>query len=193
MFENKTIHIGSEETNDVTIDSLAVAPVHAAVAIHDGVSTIKQLNNDFPLIVNGQKIQQCNLQDNDMITLGKHDIVYHSTEAVIEPTESVLDNAVNHLNHEIESDLHIPVAGLQIMNGQNIGKLLSLKKAMTRLGNNGSGVVVIAKRKDGYFVSALENSERITVNNKPLNNDSLKLNHNDVLVINNTSLQFFLS
>ncbi|MDD5412549.1 MAG: FHA domain-containing protein, partial [Methylobacter sp.] len=67
------------------------------------------------------------------------------------------------------------------------------KKAMTRLGNNGSGVIVISKRNEGYFVSALENIGTITVNNEPLNDQSLKLNNNDILVIDNTSLQFFLT
>lgn len=64
---------------------------------------------------------------------------------------------------------------------------------MTRLGHDGNGVIAIAKRKEGYFVSVLEHSGTITVNNEPLNDKSLKLNTNDVLVIDNTSLQFFLN
>jgi hypothetical protein len=64
---------------------------------------------------------------------------------------------------------------------------------MTRLGHDGNGIIVISKRREGYFVSVLENSGTITVNNEPLNDKSLKLNTNDVLVIDNTSLQFFLN
>jgi len=79
------------------------------------------------------------------------------------------------------------------MDGENIGKILSLKKAMTRLGQSGSGVILISKRKEGYFLSVLENTGNITLNNVLLNDGTVKLKHNDVLVINNTSLQFFLN
>jgi hypothetical protein len=62
---------------------------------------------------------------------------------------------------------------------------------MTRLGQSGSGVIVISKRKDGYFVSVLENIGNILLNNMLLNDSTVKLNDKDVLVINDTSLQFF--
>lgn len=191
LFENGIVHIGRDETNDLTIDSLAVAPAHAVIVIRDADYTIKQLNDEFPLIINGEKIKTCNLNNNDTISLGKHDIVFNTTESVL---NSLIDEDVKSLNQEIGGRLqHNSVANLQIMNGNNIGKILQLKNSMTRLGHNGNGVIVISKRKDGYFVSVLENSGIITVNNEPLNDKSLKLNTNDVLVIDNTSLQFFLN
>lgn len=64
---------------------------------------------------------------------------------------------------------------------------------MTQLGHSGNGVIAISRRKDGYFVSVLENSSIITVNNEPLNDKLLKLNTNDVLVVDTTYLQFFLN
>ncbi|MDP1615137.1 MAG: FHA domain-containing protein [Methylococcales bacterium] len=195
LFENGIVHIGRDETNNITIDSLAVAPAHAAIIIRDDMSTIKQLNDNFPLIINGQKVKECNLNDNDTITIGKHDIVYNTTESVAK-SES-FDNTIvfgkQSFDHDLDNEMHLPPASLQVMNGHNIGKILLLKKAMTRLGSNGSGVVVIAKRKDGYFVSALENIGIIAVNNTPIENNYIKLNQNDVLTINNVSLQFFLN
>jgi len=196
LFEDGIIHIGRDETNNVTIDSLAVAPAHAAIIIRDNVSTIKQLNENFPLIINGQKIKECTLNDNDTITIGKHDIVYSTTESVTQSEESFENTIVygkESLDHHFDGEMHLPPASLQVMNGQNIGKVLSLKKAMTRLGSNGNGVVVIAKRKDGYYVSTLENTGTIAVNNTLIENNYIKLNHNDMLTINNVSLQFFLN
>lgn len=194
LSEKNILHIGRDETNDLTIDSLAVAPAHAAIIIRDdGSSTIKQLNDNFPLIINGEKIKKFNLNNNDMISIGNHYIVYNSTESENQ-TESLINKEdATSLNHEIISALSIPAANLQVIDGENIGKVLPLKKAMTRLGHSGSGVAVISKRKNGYFVSALENIDAIMVNSVPVNDSSVKLNHNDVLVINNTSLQFFLN
>ena len=194
LFEKSILHIGRDETNDLTIDSLAVAPAHAAIIIRDdGSSTIKQLNDNFPLIINGEKIKEFSLNNSDMISMGKHNIVYNTKESE-DQTESLINkqDTTSH-NHEIISDLSIPAANLQFIDGENIGKVLPLKKAMTRLGHSGSGVAIISKRKNGYFVSALENIDAITVNSVPVNDSSVKLNHNDILVINNTSLQFFLN
>ncbi|MDO9423366.1 MAG: FHA domain-containing protein [Methylobacter sp.] len=196
LFENGVVHIGRDETNDLTIASLAIAPAHAVIIIRDDACAIKQLNDRFPLIINGEAIKACNLNNNDMISMGKHAILFNTTESIEFPAafdNSLIDN-VKSLNREIDRGLHSPAANLQVMNGNNIGKILPLKNAMTRLGHNdGSGVIAISKRKEGYFVSVLENSGTITVNNEPLNDRLLKLNTNDVLVINDTSLQFFLN
>jgi hypothetical protein len=195
LFEKGVVHIGRDETNDLTIDSLAVAPAHAAIIIRDDDCTIKQLNDEFPLIINGETTKACNLNNNDIISLGKHAIIYNTTESVDFPASfnSLIDDDVKSLNREIGGELHLPAANLQILNGNNIGKILPLKNAMTRLGHEGNGVIAISKRKEGYFVSVLENSGTITVNNEPLNDKLLKLKTNDVLVVDNTSLQFFLN
>lgn len=194
LFEDKVVHIGRDESNDIRIDSLAVAPAHAAIIIRDDAATIKQLNDNFPLIVNGQVTKECPLNDEDTITVGKHDLVYYSEERqdradAQESEQLILEDG--HLSSE-QDDRHAPSASLQVLDGPNIGKVVWLKKAMTRLGNDHSGIIVISKRKDGYFVSALKNNDSISVNKQPIKESYLQLKQNDVLSINNVSLQFFM-
>jgi predicted component of type VI protein secretion system len=195
LFENGIVHIGRDETNDLSIDSLAVAPAHAALIIRDDGCTIKQLNDEYPLIVNGEKQKECSVYNYDTISVGKHDIVFTTTESSEQqtPIESLIDKDVISLNQEIGKAQHSPVGNLQALDGPNIGKILPLKKAMTRLGHSGSAVVAIARRKEGYFISALENNGTITINHQSLEDNSLKLNQNDVIVIGSTSLQFFMN
>jgi Inner membrane component of T3SS, cytoplasmic domain len=195
LFKNGIVRIGRDETNDITIDSLAVAPAHAVIIIHNNGCTIKQLNDEFPLIINGERIKICNLNNNDAISMGKHDIIFNTTESVESPPafNSQIEEEVKSLNQGVDGELPSSTANLQFMTGNNIGKILQLKESMTRLGRHGNGVIAISKRKEGYFVSVLENSGTMTVNNEPLDDKSLKLNTNDVLVIDNTSLQFFLN
>jgi pSer/pThr/pTyr-binding forkhead associated (FHA) protein len=194
LFENGIVHIGRDETNDLIIDSMAIAPAHAVIVIRDDACVIKQLNDEFPLIINGKKTKACNLSDNDTISIGKHDIVFNTVKFIASGTSnSLIDQDVKLLNHEINNELQIPTANLQILNGSNIGKVVQLKNSLTRLGHDGNGVIAILKRKEGYFVSVLENTGTITINNQQLNDKPLKLNVNDVLVVNNTSLQFFLN
>lgn len=193
-FENGIVYIGRNETNDLAIDSLAVAPIHAAIVTRDdGSSTITQLNDNFPLIINDEKIKECNLINNDMITIGKHNIIYNNTDSsdLNQQLQRLNNKDIKPLDQKIGAEPSMPAASLQVMDGENIGKLFPLKKAMTQLGNKGSGVVVISKRKDGYFISVLENAGNITLNKVLLNDSIAKLNQNDVVVINNTSLQFF--
>ncbi|MFZ2450759.1 MAG: FHA domain-containing protein [Methylovulum miyakonense] len=197
LFEKGVVHIGRDETNDLTIDSLAVAPAHAAIINRGNVSSIKQLNENFPLIVNGQKVKECELNHNDTITIGKHDIVYSVTESAdpeaAHPKDENFDYSKTPATFDMEEEATLPPANLQVLNGINIGKVLPIKKSMTRLGNAGSGVVVISKRKDAYYISALENKGTLKVNDLPFADSNIKLNNNDVIVINGTSLQFFLS
>ncbi len=197
LFDNKIVHIGRDDTNDIQIDSLAVAPAHAAIIIRDGAATAKQLNDEFPLIVNGQITQHWSLENDDTLTLGKHSLVYQSTpeqSPVTEPEKALLlaGNTPLFEHQESHDALHLPNASLQVLDGPNIGKVVALKKAMTRLGNENSGIVVISRRRDGYFMSALKNNGTITVNKKPINESYLRLQKNDILSINNISLQFFI-
>lgn len=194
FYENGIVHIGRDDTNDLVIDSLAVAPAHAVIIIRDSDITIKQLNDEFPLIVNGELVKSRTLNNNDLVTIGKHKIIFNDTESV-DTLPQILNDLIQKdvvaLNKEIEGDIRIPVANLQVISGSNIGKILPLKNAMTRLGHAESGIIAIVKRKDGYFVSALENPQAILLNHHPLGNKSAQLNDNDILVIGDTSLQFF--
>lgn len=63
---------------------------------------------------------------------------------------------------------------------------------MTRLGHEGAGIIVIARRKDGYYLSALQGHDGLSVNNEPLGDRTVQLQNNDVVVVDRTSMQFFL-
>ena len=184
------MHIGRDETNDLVIESLAIAPAHAAVIVRESDCVIKQLNADFPLIVNGKQLKECTLKNGDTITVGKHRIIYNSTEAIISPSSQEVGNKV--LNQELSNNKRIPEANLQVMGGKHIGRLIPIKKTMTRLGRSGSGIIIVTHRKGGYYVSILEADESIKVNNTPLADKTLLLKNNDVLLVDNIPMQFFM-
>lgn len=191
QFENGIVRIGRDETNDIIIDSLAVAPAHAVVVIREDNHIVKQMNYDFPLMLNGVRIKEAPLKDNDTISLGKHDILFSTAESI--NTSHQVDE-LELLSLNLKSDeISLPTANLQILNGEDIGKIISIRKKIMQIGRSGSGIIAITKRKDGYFVSVLEKTGVITLNEAPINDSSLKLNNNDILVINNRSLQFFLN
>ena len=192
-FESGVVHIGRDETNDLAVDSLAIAPAHAAVIIRDSNSIIKQLNADFPLIINGEQLKECALKNADTITIGKHRIVYSSTETIAADSHVAAPEPENtKLNHEILNNTQTPEANLQVIGGKHIGRLVPLKKNMTRLGRNGAGIIIITRRSDGYFVSMLESDDKIKINDKPLADKTIRLNNNDIILIDNMPMQFFM-
>lgn len=194
QFENGIVRIGRDETNDIIIDSLAVAPAHAVVILRDGICTIKQMNYDFPLSLNGEKIKEAPIKDNDIISLGKHDILFNNTDAMAQPSQlNTAPGADIHLFDQKSDEPSLQTANLQILNGVNIGKIIAIKKTIIQIGRSGSGIIAITRRKDGYFVSVLENLGTITLNNFPISDSSIKLNNNDVLIVNDRTLQFFLN
>ncbi len=191
IFDSGVIHIGRDETNDLVIDNLAIAPAHAVVIIKEDSCIIKPLNDEFPLVVNDEKSKESLLKNNDKIEIGKHTIVFNTTESIAPNHNNTFNKDVISLNSKLEEEVHIPDANLQVMDGQHIGRVLPLKKSMTRFGNSGSGIVIITRRKDGYFISSLESNSNITVNKEPLADKTINLSNNDILVIDNTSMQFF--
>jgi len=192
IFDLGVVHIGRDETNDLAIDNLTVAPIHAVVIVKEDSCVIKQLNDEFPLFINNEQSKETLLQNNDKISIGKHTVVFNTTESVIPVTNSNAANKdVESLNIKLEEKLKVPDANLQVMDGQHIGRVLPLKKSMTRFGHSGSGVGVIARRKDGYFISSLEGDSKILVNQTPVGDNTVNLNNNDIVVIDDVSMQFF--
>jgi len=192
-FGEGMVRIGRDETNDVTIDSLAIAPVHAVITLRNGIATIRPLQEGFPLAVNGENTKEGVLNHNDMIALGKHHVLFTSTAAVFKPFAEAIANEPPPVVPLFGIEPELPNGNFQIMDGENIGKIIPIKKTMVQLGRPGQGIVVVTRKKDGYFVSTLENKGKLTVNGEPIENQIIKLSDNDVLGINDKSLQFFLS
>jgi predicted component of type VI protein secretion system len=190
---DKTVRIGRDETNDLAIGNPAFAPAHAVVVRRGDECIIKQLNDDFPLILNGKKTQVASLNEGDIITVGEYEIIYNvSSSANSRGQQAKTTTTKTNKTTKTKSNYIAHVANFQVISGTNIGKIFALKIPMTLLGESGSGIVIISKRKDGYFASVLENTDTITINEQPLDNNTVKLNHNDVLVLGNMTVQFYL-
>jgi len=184
VFNTGIIYIGSEESNDLIIDDQEIAPIHAVISIEDTQYTIEQVNYKHPLIINDQKVSEVLLQHNDEITVGQHKISFITGNFMVPPT---INQPAMHVNTTSFSN-----ANLQVLSGKQIGQVLSLKKPITRLGKKDTDAVIISKQKKGYFISSLKSDSQTTINQEPLTGKTINLNDNDMVVIDNVSMQFFL-
>ena len=193
LFDTGPIYIGRDKTNDIVIDSLAVAPVHAAVSLQaeDSSGYIKKISTEFLLTVNGVTIDESPLKTKDKIGVGKHIIIFSGSELATNTPDNHAAKQAD-FGYEIDPSIHgIPDANLQVMGGQHIGRIISLKKSMTQIGHPG-GAIIISKRKDGYHISTLENNSSLMVNNKAVGAQTIKLNNNDMVTIDHVPMQFFI-
>ena len=177
------VTVGRDPDNTIRIDSLAVAPKHIIIDLDqpDGPELVRESDDRFPVRVNGKPADRHQLTDGDIIGLGKHTLTF-STETSPGTSET-----------DMETPEKEPTAVLQFLNGKNIGRVIPLKQAMVRLGHTGDGAAaVIARRRNGYFLSSLEGGRDIKVNGDPLGDRTVALNHGDQIEIDRSRLLFCL-
>jgi len=190
IFDKNVINIGRNTNNDLSIDNPAVAPVHAAVTLNGYAYIITQSDKDYPLIINNEETKEARLINNDKIVIDNYTITFNSARIIF---SSHIDNVIENSSPPLKEKIKIPNANVQILSGEYIGRVISLKNNKVTFGKNssGSGLAIISKLSEGYSISAIEADTDITVNFEPLEKNSVLLNNNDMLVIDNISMQFF--
>lgn len=201
--------IGSDQKCQIRIDSLALQPQHARLDTHGDTTVLVDLDTESGTFVNNQRISKQMLKDGDVIRVGKHLLTfdYEAVPAMavasdLEPDTMELDLATGSVSSGQEEPPPAPpekpdqdgkrLAWLQIMNGQNLGKTISLNRSMTNLGKPGVATAVVTRRNDGYFLSHLEGKQTPLVDDKPIGSHSYKLVDGDTIQIGNIKMQFFL-
>jgi predicted component of type VI protein secretion system len=189
--------IGRDTDNALQIDSLAVAPHHAVVDVEARGMVIKQLNDDFPLLVNGRKLKEHVLQDGDCITLGKHDIYFMDDDPTARVGGSRKQSDGRDTDDAATGSAEAATggeAGLQLLNGKQIGLVIPLRNPLTRLDRDDSSSAVIARRTDGYYLASLSTHDgtNISINGKAIGDGSVRLNNGDMIKINQHKLRFFI-
>jgi pSer/pThr/pTyr-binding forkhead associated (FHA) protein len=192
--ESDETKIGRNENCAISIDSLAIAPVQAVITCNDDQSYLLQaLEEEFPVLVNHQKTKKTTLHHGDVIQVGKHtlsfaeDVMDLGTDlgsSSFDDDLAVEDESAE--NNELKTDTGI----LQIVNGDNFGRIIPLKKNLTRIGHSGGDCAMIARREDGYFISFLEGINPPSINQKQIGNQAQLLTDGDIIDLGGTKIQF---
>ena len=187
--------LGSDPSCTIFIDSLAIQPQHAQIDTVNNESVIRDLNTEDGTFIGQTKLESLHpLKDGEIIRIGKHTLTYEFSEDInnTDETEAVVEEIIK---EEAPIQMHAQEktqGWLQIMNGSNLGKTMSLTKAMTNLGKPGISTAVITKRADGYFISQLEGNHPLLIKDKKLGDKSLQLTDGDTIQIGNIKMQFYL-
>jgi hypothetical protein len=76
--------IGRDPTADIPLDDLTLPPFQCMIDEGaDGVAVLWNLQNDFPLYVNGHLVTKANLLSGDILTIGQSRFVFSCEEVGI--------------------------------------------------------------------------------------------------------------
>ncbi len=185
------ITIGSDSASHIYIDSLAVQPTHATVSKNGDEYTITGRGDDARVLVNGAKVATQQLKDGDQIQIGKHTLEFIGIAPAFAEVPSPDNGPPN--GTVAAAPAQKRAAFVQLLNGSNVGKTISLAKNLTHLGKPGVQTAVIARREDGYFLSHLEGAHSPRVNKKSIGENSHELKSGDSIQIGNVKLLFSIS
>ncbi len=211
--------IGRSADCTLVIDSLAVAPLHARIISSPTGSQIVAMANELSTLVNNQPITEHLLSHGDTIQIGKHTLTFAEDDQtfgtlttpatrsvkprIVTPPSTVPDISNSPSLHK-RSDL----AGIsdkdlaavkqqsqlktcvQIVNGNQFGKVISVESGLTRLGIDGLATAAIAHRRDGYFLSHLEGDISPCINGHSIEEQSQQLFDGDNIQIGNVRMIF---
>ncbi len=190
--ESDKTQIGRNEDCTIPIDSLAIAPVQAVITRSDDQSYRLQAQDEaFPVLVNHEKSETTTLNHGDVIQVGKHTLSF--AEDVMDLSADLGQPNSEHQEQKepAEEDESTPKSGvLQIINGDNFGRIIPLHRNMTRIGHAGGDCAMIARRENGYFISFLEGQNPPRINRKPIGNQAQLLADGDVIDVGGTQMQF---
>jgi pSer/pThr/pTyr-binding forkhead associated (FHA) protein len=190
--EDAVTRIGRDPDCAISIDSLAIAPHQVTISTLQDGYLLEAQDEEFPVLVNHERTEKVPLYHGDIIQIGKHTLTF-SEDAMelgnladepfpeIQPIESPDGD-----NEEDPASEGI----LQIVNGEHFGRIIPLKRNMTRIGHTGGDCAMIARREEGYFISFLEGDHPPVINNQHLGEHAQRLNDGDLIEVGGTQMQF---
>jgi len=218
--EGKSLTIGRKESNDVSIENLAVSGHHAKVdAVGEGflLTDLQSKNGSF---VNNELVQSHWLKHGDSITIGKHTLVFAYTDEEEHPEEEAggmektmvmdTDRYRDMLDQALKGTGGAPAAPAQ--EKEQVGMLsylaggegeIELAKKLTKIGKDASCDIIvsglmmgklaatISKRPQGYSLSFVGGMSKPKVNGQAVT-ESVMLNDFDEIELGSVKMQFVL-
>jgi pSer/pThr/pTyr-binding forkhead associated (FHA) protein len=172
VIDKPRLTIGRRPYNDIMLDDLTVSGEHALLLTRAGASVIEDLRSRNGTLVNDEPVIQRALLDGDRIEIGIYRLQY-----VIEPLIP-------------EGDRPPEWACVEALSGDAIGKVIAIDRAIVSLSNASGQVAVIARRKNGFFITHLEGTTFPLVNGESTGLISRLLRDDDLIELAGTIFRF---
>lgn len=184
--------LGRDPGCSIVIDSLAIAPVHLKFTLDDLECRVENRDPDHSLTINQTTSSSAILNHGDELQVGKHTLVYTEDGVQVGNLDSdpVAESAAEKSAFPSTPSGQTPIGMLQVMNGDNIGRIIPLHRHMTRIGQTGGDCAIIARRDTGYFISHLDGARSPVLNKRPIGEEIRQLHDGDTVQVGATQMQF---
>jgi hypothetical protein len=199
--------VGRHKHNDIVLNHPAVSGEHAVVTTILDDSFLEDLQSTNGTFVNGHRIGKHFLQNKDVIKMAKYHLEFVTdgirplaAAAATVPAMPVPPQrprapqpAQPAPNTQFAPVAELPLGHIEVLNGTNAGKTLSLTKAVTSLGRPGIQVVVVARAPEGYSVAHVEGDKSPLLNGDPMPRQPHSLKAGDILDLSGILMAFRVS
>lgn len=196
-FDKDIISVGRSRDNDIVIENLSVSRNHARIRNQDGKYILTDLNSANGTLVNGMRITKTEIQDEDVITIGKHTLEF-LTKVLTE--EQVISDAFGSDRTMIVDKA--PTGCLTVIKGKQKEQEFKINKYETYIGRASNNDIrlhdwfvskrhaVIIRQGKSFFAKDLGSWKGTLVNGKYTK--EAQLFDNDTLQFGTTQLTFHL-
>ena len=154
--DGQPLLVGRDPGCQICIDSLAVAPRHALISSNQDGFSVKALDSEHPVRLNMERIDNSRQLDyGDVLQIGKHTLILSNGPADVMPpiaTEPAAKNPIDRNDNSAPAAIH---AYLQVQSGPELGRILTFKRAVTRLTKLGADNVIVTRSGDDMNLSLL--------------------------------------
>jgi len=208
--EKKRISIGRTAENDIVLENRAVSRKHAMIEFNDNAAVIidnESLNGTF---VNNRKINEEVLRNEDIVTIGKYSLVYHTESQLDGPSAAGLDGTMilntkkqkqMLENDQLERQI-VEKYGGSVLIGEENAEFAEyrLDREVTTIGKakfvhiKAKGFMLagiqakIVREHDGCYIANLGKSSKCRVNGEPADRTMLK--NGDLITVGKSTFKF---
>lgn len=170
--------IGRKADNDLAIEDSAVSGHHARITKIHAVHFIEDLRSTNGTLVNDRAIDRHQLRDTDVITIGRHRLIYRDGSVAPASAGRVeeADRTVALTGRGCLPDPVAVSATVRVLSGKTDRSDYALVKHITMIGREAEGGIrltgwfapaqagAITRRQQSYFVSSARRGKPIMVN-----------------------------
>ncbi len=201
--------IGRKPDNDVVLDDAAVSGHHARIVKIQAVYFVEDRQSTNGILVNGHKVDRKQLRDADVVTIGKHRLVFleegKAPAPAPPPAVAEADKTVVIRSGEFGTPANgrRRVGLLRVLDGRTEHKEYRLTKQLSMIGSKADAFVkltgyfapktaaIIGRRGQSYYVTIPERGKAVRVNELAVDGEA-DLKDGDLIEVAGVKMHFSL-
>lgn len=201
--------IGRHHRNDLVVEDPSVSGHHARFVKIHSVYFLEDLGSTNGTFVNGAKIDRQQLKDADLVTFGKHHLIFRDESEIVLTPES---HPVSEMDKTMvatgsmrngRGSTRQQVGMIRVVSGRTDQKEYELTKHLTSIGAQDGATIkltgwfapktaaTISRRGPQYYIVPTETGKTIQVNNTVVR-DQVDLKDGDLLQVGRVKMYFSL-